>query len=611
MALELGLWLAVPCAFLAWYTRYPHVPWAVVAPHVAIILVPAVAIGALRIFIVRLLGPGPAARALSAALLAATLLVLCLYYALVIVGLNAWGSVISLELITSYFDQAPALAEALAIPLSVVAAAVVLAYVLLALGGWLYLRTLDWVAPMLAGCREQTCAIGAGLALAACAVALAAFFTVPPVDVFEPVSLTLYPDLNRHNRGGGHWISPQRAAMLDAAEDAEGKRYVPNPRANRRNVVLIVVDALRPDRMGIYGYGRDTTPNLSRLQRAGSIDAVPHARASCGTSNCGITSLLASKFIHQFSERPFTLFEVLRRHGYRIDLVLSGDHTNFYGLKRIYEPHDSYFDGAEAGSTLDYKNDDRLLVSRFSRLPQWDGQPAMLYFHLMSIHPIGKRYPQFERYLPANPYMPSGRTDRERAGNQYDNGVLQADAIIAELLERLRARGYLGNTLVVITADHGEALGEHGGFGHPQHLDEEVLRVPLLFIATGYERRKVARADLVAQQVDIAPTILAELDIEAPRTWSGRALQRASRRDFAYFAEPGTGGIVDYRDPAKVWKYRVDRRSREEDAFDLRADPEGRFNAIAQTAPALRQEWRARFAEHIAEPAERLWLIGK
>lgn len=604
IALELVLWLAVPCAFLAWYTRYAHVTWTVAAPHLAIVLVPVVAVAALRIFIVRLLGPGPAARALSAALLASTLLALCLYYAAVVVGLKSWGRVISAELITAYLDQAPALAEALAIPLSLVGAALALTFGLMALGSWFHLRALDWVGPMLARCREQSCAIGAGLALAVCVAELAVFHASPPVESFEPVSLTFFPDLNGRNVQG-HWISPQRAAMIDAAEDAERKRYVAKPDAKRRNVVVIVVDALRADRMGVYGYGRDTTGNLSRLQRAGAVDAVPQARASCGSSSCGITSLLASKFIHEFSERPFTLFEVLKRHSYRIHLMLSGDHTNFYGLKRIYEPHDSYFDGGGAGRTLDHKNDDRLLVERSSGLPQWDGQPVMLYFHLMSIHPIGKRYRQHERYRPASPYMPSGRTDAERAGNHYDNGVLQADAIIAEVLDRLRELGYLDNTLVVITADHGEALGEHDGFGHPHQLDEGVLRIPLLFIASGYERRRLSRPGLAAAQVDIAPTILAELDIEVPRTWSGVPLQRESRRDFSYLAEPGIAGIIDHRDPANVWKYRVDRRSREEQAFNLSADPDGRFNAIAQTPAALKREWRARFAEHIAEPSER------
>jgi glucan phosphoethanolaminetransferase (alkaline phosphatase superfamily) len=604
VALELLLWLTAPCAFLAWYARYPHVTWTVVAPHLAVVLVPVLVTSVLRIFIVRLLG-SRAARALSAFVLATTLLALWLYYAAVVAGLKAWGRVISYELVASYLDQAPAFAEALAIPLSAVVAALLLAYGLMMAAAFLYVRVVDWVAPMLSRFSEQSCATGAGLALVACILELAVFFAAPPVEKFEPVSLTLYPDLNRHNMQG-RWISPQRAAMIDAAEDAERTRYVANPRANRHNVVVVVVDALRADRMGVYGYGRETTPNLSRLQRAGALDAVPQARASCGSSNCGITSLLASKFVHEFSERPFTLFEVLKRHGYRVDVMLSGDHTNFYGLKRIYEPHDSYFDGAVAGRSLDYKNDDRLLIDHASRLPRWDRQPVMLYFHLMSTHPIGKHYPQFQRYQPASPYMPSGRTDAEHAGNQYDNAVLQADGIIAELFDTLRARGYLDNTLVVITADHGEALGEHGAFGHPQSLDEEVLRIPLLFIASGFERRRLSRPGLVAAQVDIAPTILAELDMEAPRTWSGVPLQREPERDFTYFDEPGTAGIIDYRDAANVWKYRVDRRSHEEQAFNLSTDPQGDVDAIAQTSRALRRDWRARFAEHIAEPSERL-----
>ena len=566
-------------------------------------VVPALALAVLRIFAVRLLGAGQFTRALSAALLAAALLSMWVYYGAVVVGLKAWGRVISVELIATYLDQASAFAEALAIPLWLVAAGVMLAYAAMFAAAWFYLRALDWVAPLLARFSETSCAIGAGIALAACAAELALFFTAPPVDRFEPVSLTLYPDLDRRNFQG-NFIYPMRAAAIDAADDAERKRYVASTGGKRRNVVLIVVDALRPDHMGVYGYARDTTPHLSELQRAGGLQALPPARASCGSSSCGIMSLLASRFVHEFSARPFTLFEVLKRHGYAVHLLLGGDHTHFYGLNRVYEPHDSYFDGSKAGRTLDYKNDDRLLVEHVAGLPRWDGQPAMLYFHLMSVHPIGKRYPQFDRYHPASPYMPSGRTDVTHAVNDYDNRVLQADAVIGEILNGLRARGYLDDALVVITADHGEALGEHGGFGHPQHLEEAVLRVPLVFIANGHERQKLAQPGVTAGQVDIAPTLLAELGIEAPHTWSGAPLQRPHKRDFAYAVEADTACIIDYRDPAKVWKYRIDRRSREEDAFDLTRDPLARVNVIGEASPALRHDWRAEFARTIAGPSE-------
>ena len=139
----------------------------------------------------------------------------------------------------------------------------------------------------------------------------------------------------------------QDIAAAAALEDAARAGYRPNPAAARRNVILIVVDALRPDHMGVNGYARDTTPNLSRLAKAGVVRNIGVAHASCSESSCGLLSLASSKYVHQFSSRPFTLQQVLVQHGYRIHLILGGDHTNFYGLKESYGKVDSYFDGSD------------------------------------------------------------------------------------------------------------------------------------------------------------------------------------------------------------------------------------------------------------------------
>ena len=73
------------------------------------------------------------------------------------------------------------------------------------------------------------------------------------------------------------------------------------------------------------------------------------------------------------------------------------------------------------------------------------------------------------------------------ATNYYDDGILSADHVIQKLVELLRQKGYLRKALVVVTADHGEALGEHGIFAHANSVHEEVLKVPVVFIANGYE----------------------------------------------------------------------------------------------------------------------------
>jgi arylsulfatase A-like enzyme len=217
----------------------------------------------------------------------------------------------------------------------------------------------------------------------------------------------------------------------------------------------------------------------------------------------------------------------------------------------------------------------------------------------MSAHPAGLRQEQYLKYEPHRQYLvrplPFAEM-RESAKNYYDNGVLQADAKIAELLQALGAKGYLENTLVVLTADHGEALGENGVFAHGNGVSEEELRIPLFMIAYGYTPARLAHNPAVSQ-VDIAPTVLAELGIAPPSIWDGTPLQSRIRRRYSFFQERYTAGFIDHQDERTVWKYWTDVRTGEEFAVDLNRDPTGRDNKVRSVDAKLRREWREAFLE--------------
>ena len=138
---------------------------------------------------------------------------------------------------------------------------------------------------------------------------------------------------------------------------------------------------------------------------------------------------------------PFTLHQVLKRHGYRTSMILSGDHVNFYGLRRIYGDLDEYFDASMTQNR--YLNDDRQVLERLAAQPAWDGVPLALQIHLMSTHRLGRREEQSMRWLPVENYsmLRAGQdANVERVTNYYDNGVLQSDALIAEILRMLKPR---------------------------------------------------------------------------------------------------------------------------------------------------------------------------
>jgi hypothetical protein len=265
--------------------------------------------------------------------------------------------------------------------------------------------------------------------------------------------------------------------------------------------------------------------------------------------------------------------------------------VHFYGLREAYGNVDTYFDGSMAKGY--YMNDDRLLFGAVHGLPAWDGVPAMFQFHLMSAHALGRRQPQFQSYSPAANYAVAVNQDDSGAPSQagvnfYDNGVRQADSVMAELLHALNDKGYLRNALVVITADHGELLGEHRAYGHAKGVYEEVLRVPLLLMSFGYKPSCPVGDGVRGNQVDIAPTILAELGMPLPATWSGAALQEGRSLDFAYFQQAPFAGAYDWRGAG--WKYAIDMRSGQETVAAISESAVERQDA---PPPELLRQWRA------------------
>jgi arylsulfatase A-like enzyme len=212
----------------------------------------------------------------------------------------------------------------------------------------------------------------------------------------------------------------------------------------------------------------------------------------------------------------------------------------------------------------------------------------------MSTHALGKRDAATSRFLPAANYV---QAEGRRGGlgiNFYDNGVAQADAIVSELLETLAAKGYMRNTIVAITADHGECLGEHGLYLHANSVHEPALRIPFLLVSYGHPPGRTIGGHAIASQIDIAPTILAELGFPQPATWSGTPLQSPASRAFTHFQERSSIGVLDHREPENVWKYWFNSRTRREYAFNLSTDPDEKVNAVDRVPPERLREWRRR-----------------
>jgi glucan phosphoethanolaminetransferase (alkaline phosphatase superfamily) len=608
IAAEALAWYALAGLFLAIYAGFLGGPGAAALPHLRLVTEAFLLLAAVRVALTAVL-PLRAARAASTALAVAAFAVLVGYYAIQVMSLRSWGRVLTWDLMVSHGRGTWLMLDAMGMPKWAVAVAGALIASLLAVAAWLHARRADWAALVASRTRALPRATVAGLVAAVIVLDLHQYLILPPIDAGEPVSLTFF-SARRAIKMQNHGVDRAAAQRRDAEQDAARAAYRPSP-GTRRNVILIVSDALRFDHMGLYGYARDTTPNLARLRAAGIVRMAAPVRTVCSETFCGLMGLLSSRYVHQFSSRMFMLPEVLARNGYRTSLILGGDHSHFYGLREMYGKVDEYFDGSMAGER--YMNDDQVLVDHVKGLPRWDGRPIMIRFHLMATHMLGKRQEASSLYFPAANYFfvynrnvgDDGRT-YEKAVNYYDNGVRGFDAAVAALLDELKAKGYLDEAVVAITGDHGEALGEHGLWGHENGLNEEVTRVPFLLLNYGYTPSARLDATPFPAQVDIAPTILAELGLPRPATWSGVPMQSAGRRDFINFEEGALVGLIDTRDPANVWKYWEDRGEHKASAFNLTKDPRESHDAIAEVPAGLLRDWRRELvpvkAQYVPDP---------
>jgi glucan phosphoethanolaminetransferase (alkaline phosphatase superfamily) len=593
LGIGLSVYALLPACFLAAYLLVYDAPRSAVLPHLGVLAGTLAALTGLRLWLCLAPVGERARRATAALLLVAIGLAMFVFYAAVLLGLQYWGRVTTVDLVGTYVPQADELMRALGHRPEWAAVGLVIVMALAWWAAYRYLKSHDWIAalePVLS--RPVAAALGALLL----AIAVVSGAELPHRDWSargEPLSLSLFPE-----RGEvvlqSHAISQSRSARIDLDEDRVRAGYRPAAQAHRSNVIVIVADALRADHLALLGYGRPTTPVLEALAKAGAVRLATSAVSVCNESACGLRALASSRYLDAQATRPITLPELLRRHGYGVHYVMAGDHTNFYGLRTLYGAADSYFDGASQKAR--YVNDDRLVLDRLRSFGRWDGKPMMLQLHLMSSHALGKRLDDLPEFGPGENYdrlrWMGKPIARERAINFYDRGVLQTDHVVREILDVLQQGGYLEDALVVVTGDHGEALGERGRFSHGHSVWEEGLRVPFVLLAFGAADPGVLQAGGAVSQVDIAPTLLRALRIPIPSTWQGEPLQAAEHGRMVFFQQQQQIGLIDARTPGRLYKHWTDLRKGRQFTFDLLAD-RGETADVSSSVPlALRQEWQ-------------------
>jgi hypothetical protein len=276
------------------------------------------------------------------------------------------------------------------------------------------------------------------------------------------------------------------------------------------DLVLVTVDALRADHVSAYGYARPTTPNLDALAGEGTLfDA-----AYCPTphTSYSITSMMTGKYLRPLlalglGQGSETWAQDLRRYGWRT--------AAFYPPAVFFIDEDRFPHFEETHLGFEYAKvefadpalREEQVAAYLERAPA--ATPLFLWVHFFEPHEPYVAHPDH--------VFAGGRSADEDA---YDGEVAAADDGIGRIVRLVRARR--PGAAVIVTADHGEEFGEHGGRYHGTTVFEEQVRVPLVVVGPGV--RRGARVPTVVQTVDLLPTALSALGIPRPARLRGRDL---------------------------------------------------------------------------------------
>lgn len=308
--------------------------------------------------------------------------------------------------------------------------------------------------------------------------------------------------------------------------------------ARYSNVLIISCDALRPDHLSCYGYVRATSPNIDAFAEEGLLFTQAVSQAS--STFPSLTSIHTSTYLHTHGllarwdlpggGLPFhTLAEILNENGYSTGFI-SG-----HGALDAWARHSRFTTFVVAQMKADE-------VTR--RAIEWveerRNEPFFLHIHYLEPHApydppapydklfVDDGFESHHRQIPIEqlqhvaPEVDS--TDADYWISQYDGQISFADKQIGVLLKKLKTLGLDKKTIVLLTADHGESMGENGKyFGHGGLPFEAVIRVPLI-AKLNVRAPKDNSIDEQVQLIDVAPTVLKLLNIEVPSSMEGKDL---------------------------------------------------------------------------------------
>ena len=391
------------------------------------------------------------------------------------------------------------------------------------------------------------------------------------------------------------------------------------------NVILVSLDTLRADRMGVYGYHRNTTPHLEALADQGVV--FENFYYNGGGTLPSHMSMMTSLYPHvhrvldkekTLEEERVTLAEVFKDAGYATaGFADAGWMKGKFGFDQGFEIYD------DVGGRFE-----KILPKAFAWIREHRDQKFFLFLHTYDTHSESGELPyscpggyasqytsdfqvDFDgciddkcasRLLKSiNDEVKAGQAqvadffspaDVEYISALYDGCINYVDDRVAELTELLKKLKIFDQTLIVITSDHGEEFSEHGYFLHSQGGHEEVAHIPLI-VKFPYQEYSGVRVEWLGAMVDLMPTILDILDLEVPSDAQGITLLPAV-----------TDGSATREDVKMVGVFRTNNWKffeRDQRLFDMNADRGEKrniFSSEPNVVASLRERLDELYREH-------------
>jgi arylsulfatase A-like enzyme len=374
------------------------------------------------------------------------------------------------------------------------------------------------------------------------------------------------------------------------------------------NVILISIDTLRADHLGVYGYKRNTSPRLDRLAERSTV--FTRAVAQAPNTKPSHASLFTSLYysVHRvvgdqetrIPEWRVTLPEILRDHGFATWGVVDGGYLrSAFGFNQGFD----HFEDPKVGITRILENVDRWLDENRAR-------PFFMFIHCYDVHAPYAPPPPFDTQFEESPYtgdfepneknlrelVPFWRDisqeDLQHVIVRYDGGIRYTDEQFGRFFESLKRRNLLESTIVVVLSDHGEEFKEHGSMLHWQTHFMPNLHVPLFFFIPGRQPQIV---DEPVELIDVLPTVLDLLGLPPHPEAMGRSLvplmdgrRTGDEGLWVAYGEPFNLGGQPVTVVSDRYQLFYDVTSGRIQLFDTRSDPRATVD-LAEREPEVTQ----------------------